>query len=286
MRGHRVQLLALFLTIARFGMTAPPALAQEAVHTDSAAAPSTGQVALRELVQYVRLGDDPTPERREADEWRLLTLVEYGVRPDLSVSAYLPLVYRETHSAGGASDRNSADFALDDFTLAAKWRLYRNDFGPIDTARFSLVAGAELPSGAAPFSSDSVDPVLGGVFTYIQSRHGLNAELLWKFNTGGEDDPVRAGEGSADALFYNTSYLFRAAPQAFSASSFGAVYAIVEANGAYETNGDNELLVAPGVLVEARQFAVEASVQLPVWQDVEHRPETDFTVTVGVRFLF
>ena len=267
------------------------ALAQEAVHTDSTAVPSVGQVALRESVQYLRLRDDPTEQGREVDEWRAVTTIEYGLRPELTLTAYLPLAYRETHfrgvpAAGADADRNSADFALDDFTLAAKWRVYRNDFGPIDTARFSVIAGAEVPSGVEPFSSDSLDPVLGGVFSYIQGRNGLNADVIWKFNTGGENEPVRVGEGSADALFYDAAYLFRVVPETFSGSSFGALYAIVEANGAYETNGDNELLIAPGLLFEARGYAVEASVQLPVWQDLDHRPETEFTVTLGVRFLF
>src|SRR5690349_12911463 len=138
MRGPRSQLLALFL-----GAVTWPALTpgQEAVHTDSTAAPSTGQVTLRESAQYLRLRDDPTPLRRDVDEWRLVTSLEYGLRPDLSLSAYLPLAYRETHAAGAVAGRNTADFALDDFTLAAKWRVYRDDFGPIDTARFSVVAG-------------------------------------------------------------------------------------------------------------------------------------------------
>jgi hypothetical protein len=286
----RIPIAAAWLWTAATWVIAPAALAQEAIHTDSTAVPSAGQVALRESVQYVRLRDDPTPGGREVDEWRSLTTVEYGIRQDVTLAAYLPLVYRETRfggtpPGGAGADRNTAEFGLDDFTLAVKWRVYRNDFGPINTARFSLVAGAELPAGA-DFSSDSVDPVFGGVFNYIRGRHGFDADLLWKFNTGGEGDPVRAGEGSADALFYNAAYLFRVEPASFSAGSSGALYAVVEANGAYETNGDNELLVAPGVLFEVPQFAVEASVQLPVWQDLSHRPETQFTVTLGVRFLF
>ena len=218
-----------------------------------------------------------------------MTRIEYGLRSDVALAAYVPVAYRETHFSGSppaGEGANAADAGLDDALVAVKWRLLRHDFGPIDTARFSLVAGAELPTGADAFSSDSVDPVVGGVFGYIQGRHGADAEVLWKFTTGGEDEAVRPGEGSADLLSYGAAYLFRVAPPRFSAGSAGAVYAILEANGAYETNGDNELLIAPGVLVETRGFAVEASVQLPLWQDLDHRPETEFTVTLGARFLF
>ena len=54
----------------------------------------------------------------------------------------------------------------------------------------------------------------------------------------------------------------------------------------YETNGDHEILLAPGVMYEARSFAVELSVQLPLLQEIDHRPKTDFTVTLGLRMLF
>ena len=57
-------------------------------------------------------------------------------------------------------------------------------------------------------------------------------------------------------------------------------------NGAYETNGDNEVLISPGILYEAVSWAFEASVQLPLARDLDHRPETDFSVLFGVRLLF
>ena len=158
--------------------------------------------------------------------------------------------------------------------------LYRNDFGPIDTARFSLAAGAELPTGEDAFSADSVDPIVGAVFSYIKALHGFNADLRYQLTTGGHDDPVLPGEGSADALFGNASYLFRVAPAEFGAATNGALYAVLEANGIYETNGDREWMLAPGLLYETRHVAFEVSVQLPLWQDLDERPETEFTVTV------
>jgi hypothetical protein len=275
-------------------LTATPARAQEAIHTDSTAVPSVGQIALRESVRYLQLGDDPTPADRDVEEWRSITTMEYGFRPDLTFAAYVPLVYREidygsaagSHGGSHSGAGSVSDFGLDDITLSAKWRVYRNDFGPIDTARFAVIFGAELPTGEDAFSSDSVDPIVGGVFSYIQDRHGFNAELRYQFTTGGMEDAVLPAEGSADALFYNAAYLFRVWPAEFSAGSRGALYAVLESNGVYETNSDDELLIAPGVLFEASHFALEASIQLPLWQDLEDRPETDFTVTIGARFLF
>ena len=47
-----------------------------------------------------------------------------------------------------------------------------------------------------------------------------------------------------------------------------------------------ELFLAPGIMYEAHGWAVEASVQLPVFKELDYRPETEFTVTVGLRLLF
>ena len=61
---------------------------------------------------------------------------------------------------------------------------------------------------------------------------------------------------------------------------------MLELNGLYETNGDNQIFLSPGVLYEATTWALEASVQLPIFQDLADRPETDVVVVVGVRLLF
>ena len=69
-------------------------------------------------------------------------------------------------------------------------------------------------------------------------------------------------------------------------TSEGAWYALVEMNGTYETDGDNEILIAPGIMFEGGRFGLEFGVQLPAWQRIEHRPKTDFNFTVGLRLLF
>ena len=264
---------------------APAAAPQEAIHTDSAAAvPSVGHVSLRQTLTFMSFDELPGfdfPDAPGVDEWRAVTTVEYGLRNDVALSLYVPIVYRDAESF--VDD----EFGLDDITLAAKWRVYRNDFGPIDTSRLSLVAAIELPTGTGDFSTDSVNPSLGAVYSLVYGRHGFNAEARWKFTTGGEDQPLLAGEGKADALFYNASYLYRLRPAQFgAASSGGAVYGVVELNGALETNRDHQLLLSPGLLYEARTYAVEASVQIPVLQNLNDRPEMDFSLTLGVRFLF
>jgi len=53
-----------------------------------------------------------------------------------------------------------------------------------------------------------------------------------------------------------------------------------------EMNGDATWLLAPGIMYEASRLAFELSVQVPLYQDTSLRPEIDYTVTIGFRWLF
>ncbi|MFG0292229.1 MAG: hypothetical protein ACF8MJ_03640, partial [Phycisphaerales bacterium JB050] len=90
----------------------------------------------------------------------------------------------------------------------------------------------------------------------------------------------------ADLLRFDTAYLYRLSPEEYGADFVASTYAVVELNGTYETNGDTELFISPGLLYEASRFALELSVSMPVFQNVDHRPEPEYSVGVGVRFLF
>lgn len=53
-----------------------------------------------------------------------------------------------------------------------------------------------------------------------------------------------------------------------------------------EWNGAPGLFLSPGIQYVTTRWIVEATVQLPVWQDLNARPEADFIVGFGVRFQF
>jgi hypothetical protein len=260
---------------------AAAALAQEAINTDAATQPSLGQWVVRQQFSSTRFDGDPTGLGREIDEFTSSTLVSYGLARDISASVRLPLIYRSTEADAG----DSKDAGLADVTATLKWRLFHEDTGVIDTVRFSLIGGLEVPTGNG-LSSDGWDPFIGGVLTAITGRHGFNVAAQWKFTTDGEESPVRAGEASADLFRGDFAYLYRLDPAEYGPESDAATYLVLEVNALAETNGDAEALLAPGLLYEARWFALEASVQVPAWQGLDHRPEQDFTVTLGLRLLF
>jgi hypothetical protein len=194
------------------------------------------------------------------------------------------VIYRRDtpHAGGGADDV----MGVGDATVLAKWRIWQADSSPLDTARLSLLGGAEIRTGDDPFTNDAYNPVIGLAYTQVFGRHGINVNPSWTFTTGGASDPTYAGMSTADLLRYNLAYLYRLFPAEYSADTHGALYATVELNGTYETNGDNELLISPGLMYEASRFALELAVQAPLWQDVAHRADTRYAIVAGVRWTF
>ena len=261
---------------------APEARAQEAINTPAATQPGEGNFVNTYKLRFTRYDGTPAGDSGSANEVRLEGLLAYGLTGNLSMSLQAPLTSR-TVSGEPSID---SETGIGDLTLQFKYRFWQDDFGPVDTVRASVFAGAELPTGESRFSSDSVDPHVGAVVTYINGRHGLNQSLSWKFNTDSSDEVWRAGDAKADLLRFDTAYLYRLSPEEYGADFVASTYAVLEINGAYETNGDTEVFVSPGLLYEAPSFALEASVSIPVHQDLDHRPEPEYSVAVGVRFLF
>jgi hypothetical protein len=264
-------------------LAASAALAQESTNVLAATQPSVGSFYLRERLKYMRLGDDPSPADRTVDKVVATTSLAYGLTRDWSLSLEMPLVYERSSPTGGST---AEDVGLSDLLLAVKWRPWQLDLGPVDSLRFAMVGGVEIASGDGEFSSDSFDPSIGGVFTGILGRHGFNAAAIYKHNNGDDPYGTRAGDGPADALRLEGSYLFRLIPAAYAVETTAATYLTFELNSLYETNGDWELIVGPGILYEARTFALEAALGLPVLRAADERPTTDLVLTLGARFLF
>lgn len=272
----------LILAAAVLGGTLACAHAQQATQTPAATMPAKNKFTFRQLFKYVRYRSDPTDLDREGEDWIGRSQIKYGLRNDLSIELDVPAMLRRVERR----DETYRNGGLGDVKFLAAWRFFKNDFGPIDTTRAAAIVGLSAPTGHEPFGSAGVDPTVGVVLTHVQGRHGLNAAVRWTFTTRGRDRPLTPGTSEADLLRYDLAYLYRLAPAKYSAETHGSWYAMVELTGLYETNGDNELFVAPGIMYEAREYAVEASVQLPVFADLDHRPKRCPIVTVGFRLLF
>lgn len=265
---------ALLATGCVLGALDGPAAAQEATSTPAATQPSVGKWYLRQMLEVVDQGELTAGRSDARDLLVVNTVLARGISRNLSASLAAPVIRPGDGDAG-----------VGDLALTGKWRPYQRDLGPIDSVRFAVFVGVEIPSGDRQASSRSWDPFVGGVATAILGRHGVNQSLTFKRNNGRGRVPVRAGDGPFDSVRYDTAYLLRIDPPAYTATTSAATYLTLELGGLYETSGDNEILLGPGLLYEARTYALEATVRWPVVQDVRRRPGTDRVVTLGYRLL-
>jgi outer membrane putative beta-barrel porin/alpha-amylase len=252
--------------------------AQAPINSNVALQPSKGGLIIRQQFRYTE-GDFQSP-MGELDIQLVssITTLVYGATDKVTLIVNTPLILsRRIDNRTSGFDDTDSGFA--DISVLAKVRVYRNDFGPTDTTRFDLIGGVELPTGADAFSSDSVDPIIGGVLTHIEGRHAFDVDAVWKFNTGG-------GSGGADLLRYDFAYIYRLTPAVYASEKPTALFGSVELNGFYETNGDQELFLSPGIQFVTQRWIVEATIQVPVWQDLSQRAERDFIVGIGFRVQF
>ena len=274
MRLGRVLVLSVLVLTGVGGR----AYAQAPINSNVALQPSKDGLIIRQQFRYTKGEQSRSTTNLDIELASTDTTLVYGVSDKLTLILDTPLVLSrriENRTTG----RDDTDSGFADLRFLSKIRLFRNDFGPNDTTRFDLIGGLEIPTGRDEFRSDSIDPILGGVFTHVEGRHAFDADATWKFNTG-------SGDRGTDLLKYDLAYLYRLSPETYASMRPTAIFGSVELNGFYETNNDNELFVSPGIQYVMTRWIIEATVQIPVWQDLNHRVERDFIVGIGFRVQF
>lgn len=268
-------------------LTAASALAQQSFYTPSGTQPGEGVWTLKPRVEYREYRYDPHGDYRSTREIVSSVEVGYGITKDLAIYLEIPTIQRTAiRASDGARDH---DFGLGDIGLLVKYRVLRLDTSPIDTARFSILAGLELPTGTSPLGSDSWDPTIGFAGTIIRGRHGVNLSSRVTFNTGTERPGDNTADGPADELKFDAAYLFRLAPERYTRDTTGSCYLVGEINGLWmfgDGSGDAQIVLSPGVLYEGTTWALEVAVQIPVWQKMHRHPEMRFGIGVELRFQF
>ncbi|MBL8963458.1 MAG: hypothetical protein KF787_09440 [Phycisphaeraceae bacterium] len=266
---------------------APQAYAQEAMYTEAATMPSPGTFVLREQVHYIKYGSHPVRGTRSTEDIKWEQSLSVGLWRGVALRITSPAVWRNDEFPAASGRDDQGDKGLEDFQAQFKWRVYQDDSGGIDTLRVALLGGATVASGDDhDFSSGSVNPEIGAVLTRVWDRHGFNQDLIYRFNTGGDREGNFGGDGVDDALCFNSAYLYRIAPSAYTAETTGSWYVTAEVNGLYETNGDTELRFSPGLMYEGRRWGFEVMAQLPLWHDLDERAELDLAIGIGFRLLF
>jgi len=252
--------------------------AQAPINSNVALQPSEGGLIIRQQFRYAEGDFQSSMGDLDIQSVSSITTLVYGATKKVTLIVNAPLVLsrRIDNRTSGFDDTDSG---FTDLSVLAKVRVYRNDFGPTDTTRFDLIGGLELPTGAGAFGSDSVDPVIGGVLTHIEGRHALDVDAVWKLNTAG-------GSRGADLLRYDFAYIYRLSPAVYASQKPTALFGLMELNGFYEANGDQELFLSPGIQYVTQRWVLEATLQVPIWQDLSQRAERDFIVGIGFRVQF
>ncbi|MGB7291701.1 MAG: transporter [Thermodesulfobacteriota bacterium] len=220
----------------------------------------------------------------------------YGATPDLALFAIFPYIFRNEEfsdpSSGKRFDKN--DNGIGDPTLIARYTVFARDY-PSGTARLAPLVGIKIPTGdddLEPITTDSVDFELGGVstVTWDFGRHEIDADVIYRINTEAENFEM------GDDLVYDLAYEFRVYP--WTLPDVGVpnfLYLVAEANGIFsqkgklnrmtvDDSGGNILFLSPGLQFATKRYIIEASIQLPVIQDLnDNQLETDFVLTGGFR---
>lgn len=257
--------------------------AQEVLYTPSATSPGKGITSIRTVAAYESYDGQRADGPFKLDQYTVETILAHGITADLTLMMHLPVTYRDFSEPATS---NSESFGLEDIRTMFKYRFYQDDIGNIDTVRMSAMVGIELPSYWDGFSSDSFDPFAGVALTAIQGRHGVGAHAMYQWNTGDDPTGIEFSDSEADAVRLDGSYLYRIDPDEYTIDTTKSTYLTLEFNNRYETNGDFEALIGPGILIEATNWAAEMAVRFPIAQEIDNRAELNWSLTFGLRFTF
>lgn len=200
----------------------------------------------------------------------------YGVTADFTLQATVPIIHRRIKFDSG---ERRTDTGIGDIPLLGKYRFFQHD-ERARTSRASIIGGAEIPTFDSAFSSESVDPIIGAVFTHQRLDWWIDVDALYKFNTGG-------GLDRHDELSANLAASYRLFGGEHETRGPWGIYAIGEVNTRYLTDGSHQVFLSPGVQYITSNVILEAGVQLPVSQSMKSpRLETDFTTVLSVRIQF
>lgn len=242
---------------------------------------------------------------RRVTVYALPIMVPYEVIPNkLVMIGAIPFLSKEMKMTKEGNRQSRDDSGWGDLKLLAKYQFIQKDTKS-STLRMTFLGGIKLPTGrddatdaAAPLprplqlGSGSFDILGGPIFTYVRDRLGINAEVSFRKNT--EADNYRFG----DILSTNFVLGYRILPKVYETYPSPYTTAFLELlsqfsgkdleNGVkLDNTGGKLVLLSPGIqYVLSRTFLVEASLQFPIFQELNGTQlGIDFSSTFGIRWL-
>lgn len=263
------------------------------------------QWILREQVKYTRRSGDPSAADTTINSLLIPTSASYGLTDRWSIQAYYPIVYNDIgRNVDGVKIHQHAA-GPGDLKLYGRYLFWKdNTRGQVKRA--GLISGMEFPTGATGQNDHgkilrdyqpgkgSWNPSAGANVTWETFRHELDGKIMYTWNTEGH------GYEFGDELTHDLNYQMRIWPWKLPEGGGLPSYLLagVEANGIWERKhrssgrrihdtGGYTLFLSPSLQVIGRRFIWEASIQLPVIQELNgEQPKTRFVLNGGIRFQF
>ena len=276
------------------------------INSNTAFAPHQGESILRIQYRYLEVEDDPSVMNRELKVQGLTAVYIYGFNEKFTGILTVPYRDKNLELASGGGGRVTRDSrGVGDIRSLLKYRVFTRDT-PGKTHRLGVFGGLEWPTGkdnqkdslgrlpqTLQAGSGSYDPIIGTVWTTQTLGWEFDADIGYKFNT--EANNFEFG----DVFSYNISYQHRLLPRELPEEGVPSfVYGVFEINGIYTgknkigglrdaNSGGNTVFFSPGLQWVSAAWVLEASVQLPIIQDLNgDANEVDYATTIGVRYRF
>ncbi len=215
-------------------------------------------------------------------------IVPYEVvknRLDLMVG--IPVVHKRMAFTKEGQRQELTNAGFGDLFLGAKYLFLQRD-APGKTTRMAAVGGIKFPTGEddetdaqgntlprpLQLGTGSVDHFAGVVITHVVRRIGLNADLIYNFNTEAN------GFAFGDKLRYDFALGYRLSPGTYKVYPAKQWNVYLEWNGEFAQrdkqkgmpipdSGGHIAFLSPGIqFIPYSTFLVEASVRIPVLQNL------------------
>ncbi len=276
---------------------------------DAQAAPITFNTALpvaaEEFVFRLQIKTGETKEerglpRRQVKASAVVSVLGYGLTPDLTVFAVLPYVDKRLDLVGP----NRKASGLADISLFTRYTVYKNNMRG-KTFRVAPFLGIKLPTG----SDDEKDGIgklpvglqpgsgsedlFGGVILTYQT-------LAWQFDSEVRVDVFNEGNDveKGNKISFSVSFQYRVWPEDLQEEVSGFLYLVLESEFSHQRkdrfsgvsnndSGGNRWLIAPGIQYVTWRWVAELSVQLPVNERLNGKTlETNYVINGGFRWNF
>ena len=280
--------------------------AQAAPITTNTALPiAKGEKIFREQVIFNQSGDDPSGANRDHHVALSVSVLGYGVTPDLAIFGILPVTTKKLKlTTPGGARVTRKDSGLGDIRTFARYTAYKKNM-PGGSFRIAPFAGIELPTGentatdalgrlppSVQLGSGSWDPFGGLIVTYQTLDFEIDLQAGYQANTKAD------GFEFGDVARLDGSLQYRLWPGELTDSTSAFIYGVGELNLIHQeknraagianpNSGGTTLFGLLGLQYVTARRIIEAGVQMPLMQDLNGTAlERDYIVRGSVRFNF